>query len=87
MILALLPLCAIPSHHLDETAPCPQPQVEANVCSACHNETWHDDVDDERFSVHDHDPLAEVPRDFDEFISLFECADSSAAVQVTHQYL
>ena len=40
-----------------------------------------------RFSEHDHDPLAEVPRDVDELVSLFVCADSSAAVQVTHQYL
>ena len=37
MILALLQLCAIPSHHLDETAPCPQLPVEASLYSACHN--------------------------------------------------
>ena len=37
MILALLPLCAIPSHHLDETTLCPQVQVEANLHFVCYN--------------------------------------------------
>ena len=87
MIWALLQLCAIPSHHLDETAPCPQLPVEANLYSACHNYTWHYTVADEVFSEHDHDPLAEVTRDVDELVSLFECVDSSAAGQVTHRYL
>ena len=35
----------------------------------------------------DQDPPPEVIRDVDEWVSLCECADSSATVQVTHQYL
>ena len=86
MILALLQLCAFPSHNLDKTAPCPQLPVEANLYSASHNYTWHYAVADKAFSEHDLDPLAKVTRD-DELVSLFECVNSSAAVQVTHPYL
>ena len=85
MILALLQLCAFPSHNLDETAPCPQLPVEANLYSA--NYTWHYVVADKAFSEHDLDPLAKVTRDVDELVSLFECVNASAAVQVTHPYL
>ena len=83
MILALLQLCAFPSHNLDKTAPCPQLPVEANLYSASHNYTWHYAVADKAFSEHDLDPLAKVTRDVDELVSLFECVNSSAAVQVT----
>ena len=75
------------SHHLDKTAPCPQLSVEANLYSTCHDQTWHYAVADEAFSEHDLDPLAEVTRDVDELVLLFECVNSSAAVQVTHRYL
>ena len=87
MILALLQLCAFPSHNLDKTAPCPQLPVEANLYSASHNYTWHYAVADKAFSEHDLDPLAKVTRDVEELVSLFECVNSSAAVQVTHPYL
>ena len=87
MILALLQLCAFPSHNLDKTAPCPQLPVEANLYFASHNYTWHYAVADKAFSEHDLDPLAKVTRDVDELVSLFECVNSSAAVQVTHPYL
>ena len=89
MILSLLQLCAIPSHHLDKTAPCPQLSVEANLYCACHNKTWHYAVAHyaEAFSEHDLDPLAEVTRDVAELVLLLGCVNSSAAVQVTHRYL
>ena len=49
MILALLQLCAIPSHYFDDIAPCPQLPVEENLYSACHNKTWHYAVTDKAF--------------------------------------
>ncbi|CAH3160982.1 unnamed protein product [Porites evermanni] len=44
--------------------------------------TWHYAVTEEAVSERDHGLLAEITRDVDELLSLFECVDLSAAAQV-----
>ena len=61
----------------EATFPCLQLQVEVNLYCTCRN-----------FNLHsDHGRLAEGARDACELVSLFECGNSSATVQQTHQYL